>query len=110
VIVAFVDEARPSSRCITRLGELHKKWADKGVSIVRVYEGPAASEAIAHASPTPAAVVKPGLVPGGYCEAYENYGVRATPTVFMIDRSGILRFADVAVDAIESHLANMLKQ
>jgi hypothetical protein len=109
IVVAFLDEAKPSARYIDRLNELHNKWKDRGLSVVRVYEGPKAAAELADSSPTPAVIIKPGLVPGGNCEAHEKYGVRANPTVFLIDRSGVLCFADVNLNVLESHLDEMLK-
>jgi protocatechuate 3,4-dioxygenase beta subunit len=108
VLLAFVDEARPSQLLMERLNSLHAQWADKGLTVIRVYEA-AQTPAEADATPMPAAIVPPGLVAGGYSEAFQKYGVRATPTLFLIDRQGTLRRADVEPATLEAALGEILK-
>jgi hypothetical protein len=108
VLLVFMDEAGPSKRILERLNEIHEKNRDKGLAIVRVYESlPSESKTRSAVS---AAVVPPGLVAGGYSEAFQKYGVRATPTLFLIDPTGILRHADPDPDKLDSLLADLLKR
>jgi hypothetical protein len=109
VLLAFLDDTKPSQRVLARLNQLHEKLAGKGLAIVRVYELDNSKDELTKASPTAAAVVAPGLVPGGYSEAFQKYGTRATPALFLIDRKGVLRYADVDVDALEARLDELLK-
>jgi hypothetical protein len=60
-------------------------------------------------SPAPAALVDPGLLPGGYSEAFQKYGVRAAPTLFLIDRQGVLRQADLEINGLETRLEELVK-
>ena len=84
-----------------------------GVVIARVYESnqePTAGESdFAKASPTAAALVAPGEVAGGYGEAFQKYGVTATPTLFVVDRKGIVRHADADSDKLEGFVGVLLK-
>jgi hypothetical protein len=113
VLLAFLDDARPSRRLLERLNRLHEGLGGKGLTVVRVYEAPADDGAAAkewgRASPTAAALVAPGLVPGGYSDAFYRYAVRATPTLFLIDRQGVLRHLDVETDDLEGRLAEVLR-
>jgi hypothetical protein len=110
VVLAFLNEARPSQRLLSRLNQLHEKLAANGLVIVRVYERGAAPEDPAKGSPTAAALVEPGLLPGGYSEAFQKYRVRAAPTLFLLDRGGVLRHADVELDTLEERLGELLKK
>src|SRR5262249_17944462 len=102
VLLAFTDEAKPSQRLMPALNRLAKKLSDQRLVIVRVYQGeiqePDAADAL------PAAVVAPGTVGGGQGEVFRKYGIRAVPTLFLIDRQGVLRFADVEPDALEGRV------
>lgn len=110
VLLAFMDEAIPSTRLLSRLNELHQRWADKGLQIIRVYEAPVSQKELSDTSPITAAIVAPGLVPCGYSEAFQKYGVRSTPTIFLIDKSGTLRVIDPQVDALDAHLGELLSR
>ncbi len=110
VLLAFMDEATPSTRLLNQLNELHKKWTDKGVFILRVYEQDGSGDGLTHPPATAAASVAPGLVPGGYSEAFQKYGVRATPTVFILDRTGTIRFVDPDPTALDSHIHDLTKR
>jgi protocatechuate 3,4-dioxygenase beta subunit len=109
VVLAFLNEAKPSQRLLAGLNKLHEKKADKGLAVVRVYEAEAAPEDPAKPSPTPAALVAPGLLPGGHSEAFRKFGVRAAPTLFVMDREGLLKFADVEPDDLEARVDELLK-
>jgi protocatechuate 3,4-dioxygenase beta subunit len=109
VLLAFLDDSKPSQRLLPRLNQLHEKLAGKGLAVVRVYELENPKEELTKLSPTVAALVAPGLVPGGYSEAFQKYGARATPGLFLIDRGGVLRQADVEADALEARLEELLK-
>jgi hypothetical protein len=109
LLLAFVDGARPSTLFVNRLDDWQRKWSERGLKIVRVYEAPIAAEEIAKASATAAAVVPAGLVAGGYSDAFHKYGVRATPTVFLFDRNGILLSRDPDLDSVDSRLNELLK-
>jgi hypothetical protein len=114
VVLAFLDAAKPSQRLLPQLNQLHEKLAGKGLAIVRVQEAEAdhnrgAERELVKRSPTPVALVAPGAVAGVYSEAFQKYGVRATPTLFLIDRQGILRFADVDPDELPRRIEALLK-
>jgi hypothetical protein len=108
LLLAFVDEAKPSQRLVKTLNALHDKYAAKGLVIVRVCEMPVAEPTLAKDSPTLAALVKPGLVAGRASEAALSYSVRATPALFLIDRKGILRHADAEADGLEKRIEELL--
>ena len=98
VLLAFLDEAKPSQRLLPQLNQLHEKWGDKGLVIVRVQEADpshrATMEEQAKLSPTTVAIVAPGLIAGGHSDAFHTYAVRTTPALFLIDRQGVLRCCD----------------
>lgn len=108
VLLAFLDDAKPSQRLVKSLNDLDRRYSAKGLVIVRVHETPAAESDLARISPTSVALVQPGLVAGRYNEAALKYGVRATPTLFLIDRKGILRHADAEVDGLEKRIEGLL--
>jgi hypothetical protein len=109
VLLAFLDDAKPSERLLPRLNQLQEKLAKNGVIIIRVYEVENPREELTKLSSTPAALVAPGQVSGGYSEAFQKYGAKATPAIFLIDRQGVLRYADVEPDALETRLQELLK-
>jgi hypothetical protein len=109
VLLAFLDEAKPSQRLLPRLNQLHEQLANKGFFIVRVHETTQAGD-LAELSPTMAALVAPGLIPGGYSEAFQKYAVRATPTLFLIDRQGTLRQVDLELEALQEQVEELLKR
>jgi protocatechuate 3,4-dioxygenase beta subunit len=109
VLLAFLDEAKPSQRFLARANQVQEKLAAKGLVIVRVYEAANLPEEFIKRSATPAALVSPGLLPGGYSEAFQKYGVRAVPTLFLIDRQGVLRQTDLELDDLEARLEELLK-
>jgi hypothetical protein len=112
VLLAFVDEAKPSRRLLEQLEDLHDKLSDKGLTVLRVYEAALPEDisgTVKSISRLPAAIVRGGLIPGGYGEAFAKYGIRATPTLFLIDRQRVLRGIDVDAAELEAkvlaHLA-----
>ena len=107
VLLAFVDEAKPSQRVLPQFQTLQEKLGNQGVFVLRVYEGGEADE-LAKLSPLPMVVVPGGIVPG-YAEAMQKYGIRATPTLFLIDKQGVLRYADVKVEELEGKVKGLLK-
>jgi RNA polymerase sigma factor (sigma-70 family) len=107
VLLVFLDEAKPSQRLLPRLNQLHQQWAGKGLVIVRVSEA-AADAQLAKTSPISTALVAPAEVPGSNGEAFQKYGVRATPALFLLDRTGTLRYADVEVADLETRIAELL--
>jgi len=114
VLLAFLDEAKPSQRLVPQLNELHTKLSERGLLIVRVQEAAPNSQEkaeveLAKLSPTVAAVVPPGLLAGGYSEAFHKYGVKAAPVLFLIDRQGVLRYSDVEADALVVRCQELLK-
>jgi protocatechuate 3,4-dioxygenase beta subunit len=109
VLLAFMDEAKPSQRLATRLREVQQKLAPEGLQVLRVYEAAHLSAEITKDTSTPIAQVTPGLLPGGYSEAYQKYGVLASPTLFLIDRAGVLRWLDPDLRDLELRLAELLK-
>jgi protocatechuate 3,4-dioxygenase beta subunit len=113
VLLAFLDEAKPSRRPLERLGRL----AGEGMVVLRIYELPTRledrtrmEEELRTLSPLPAALVAPGLVSGGYSEAFAAYGVRATPALFLLDRQGVLRYADLDSSELEARVGELLKR
>jgi uncharacterized GH25 family protein len=108
VLLAFVDEAKPSQRVLPQLQVLEERLRDQGLFVLRVYEGGEAEE-LAKLSPLPMAIVHGGIVPG-YAEAIQKYGVRATPTLFLIDKKGMLRQADVKPEELDSKIQELLKE
>jgi hypothetical protein len=110
VVLAFLDDAKPSRQLLPQLNRLHEKLAAKGLVIVRVQEGVTAPEELSKLSPTPAALVAPGLFPGGYSTAFQKYAVRATPALFVIDRQGQIRHADLEPEILEARLDELLKR
>jgi hypothetical protein len=38
----------------------------------------------------------------------QKYGIRATPTLFLIDKQGVLRYADVKVEELEGKIKGLL--
>jgi hypothetical protein len=109
VVLAFLDEATPSTKWMKQLDEVRKNVTEHRLEIVRVYELPISMREVTALSPTTAALVEPGLVPGGYSEAFQKYGVRATPAVFLIDPNGILRFADPEPGELQARIAELTK-
>jgi hypothetical protein len=109
LLLAFLDEAKPSQRVLTLLNQLEKKFAGKNLLIVRVYEAITSPEDKDRDSSLPAALVRPGLLPGGHSEAFQKYGVKATPTLFLIDRQGKLRHADIEADRLDASIEALLK-
>jgi protocatechuate 3,4-dioxygenase beta subunit len=108
VVLAFVDETKPSQRLLARLDQVQAKRAGQGLVVLRVYETATEGE-LAKLSPTAAALVAPGAVPGGYSAAFQTYAVRATPTLFLVDRQGVLRHLDVELDDLDARLDDLLK-
>jgi protocatechuate 3,4-dioxygenase beta subunit len=110
LVLAFLDEARPSQRLLPQLHKLHAQRNGEGLVIVRVYEQPGYAEDLAKISPLPAALITPGLLPGGFSEAFQKYGIRAAPSLFLIDRQGTLRVADVELDALAARIDELLRK
>jgi peroxiredoxin len=115
VLLAFLDDAKPSQRILSQLNELNEKLRNQGLVVVRVQEAePNDEEAngkeLARLSPTAAVVVPRGLTVGGYSEAFQKYGVKATPALFLIDRQGVVRFSDVAPDSLFVRCKELLKR
>jgi protocatechuate 3,4-dioxygenase beta subunit len=108
VLLAFVDEAKPSQRILPRLQTIAEKYRDRGLFVLRVHEFGAAEDLV-KLSPLPAALVSSGLVPVGFSDAYEKYGVRATPTLFLIDKQGVLRHVDVKPEDAEALVKKLLE-
>src|SRR5262249_12752825 len=108
VLLAFLDEAKPSERLVKMLNSLHERLAEKGLVIVRVYEsGP--EDELGKISPTAAALAGPGLLSDRSSEAAEKYGVKARPTLFLIDRGGTLRNADLESTRLQECIEGLLK-
>ena len=108
VVLAFLDEAKPSKRLLAPLSKLHGKESNKDLAIVRVYEQGESNDDPDKRSPTPAALVAPGLLPGGFSEAFQVYGVRATPRLAVIDGQGRLCFDDVEPGELEARIRELL--
>src|SRR5262249_3012411 len=92
VLLAFLDESKPSVRIQAQLDQFHAKWGEK-LTLVKVYEAASGREPAGVSSPTITAMVQPGPWLGGYSEAFQKYGVRTTPTLVLIDRDGIVQEA-----------------
>jgi protocatechuate 3,4-dioxygenase beta subunit len=104
-ILVFVDEAKPSQRLLLRLETILPRSANRRVTAFAVYEAtPGAVLKSNQVTPLP---VTPGLVPGGYSPAFQNYGVDATPTIFLVDPHGIIRGVDVDPNDLEAQLAKL---
>jgi protocatechuate 3,4-dioxygenase beta subunit len=110
VLLAFLDEAKPSQRLQDRLTKLSEQLGTKGLRIVRVYEKAGKLPEDFKNASTAAAIVTPALIPGGFSQAFQQYGVRATPTLFVIDRQGKLHAADVELEGLEGQLEAALRQ
>jgi protocatechuate 3,4-dioxygenase beta subunit len=113
VLLAFVDDARPSRRLLDRLGRLVRE----GVMVLRIYELPSKledrkrfEEEQSRLSALPAALVAPGVIPGGYSTAFQAFGVRATPALFLIDRQSILRYADLDPGQLEDRIVKLARR
>jgi protocatechuate 3,4-dioxygenase beta subunit len=105
LVLAFVDEAKPSLRVLPLLQAFREKFGDR-VAVLRVHElGDA--EDLGKLSPLPAVIASGGIVPG-YAEAHAKYGVRATPTLFLVDRQGVLRHGDVKLDELDAKVKALL--
>jgi len=109
VLLAFMDEARPSERLLKQLNSLHQNLAEKGLIIVRVYESGTEAD-LSKLSPTVAALAGPELLSDGSSEAAEKYGVKARPTLFLVDREGILRHADLEPGRSQEPIEGLLKR
>jgi RNA polymerase sigma factor (sigma-70 family) len=107
VLLAFLDEARPSERLLPQLNSLHEKLEAKGLAIIRVYESGATAE-LAKLSPTVAALASPGLRSEGSSRAAESFAVKARPTLFLVDRKGIVRDADIEPGRLQERLDILL--
>jgi protocatechuate 3,4-dioxygenase beta subunit len=108
VLLAFIDEAKPSQRVLPQLQTLQEKLREQGLVVLRVYEGSNIDELV-KLSPLAAVIVPGGAVPG-YAEAMAKYGVRATPTLFLIDKQGVLRQVDAKPEEVESKIKELLKE
>ncbi|MCS6863110.1 MAG: carboxypeptidase regulatory-like domain-containing protein [Abditibacteriales bacterium] len=104
VLLAFLSNTKPSVRMGERLKALQDKYAARGLVVLPLCERATAPPPL----PLPVACVPPGVVPDGYSAAFMAYGVRATPTLFLIDKRGVLRYADVDED-LEKKIEEMLK-
>jgi hypothetical protein len=108
VLLAFLDEARPSDRVLRELNSLHQKWAERGLVVLRIYDESVPGDAGRYL-PCPAAIASPGVLADGSSAAAEKYGVKARPMLFLIDREGILRHADVESDQLRPLVESLLK-
>ena len=108
VLLAFGDEARPSQRLRPTLHRLQEKFASRGFVVIEVCESADGPAAEIGGRQSVAALVAPGLVPGGYSEAFQKYGVKATPTLFLLDREGTVRQADMDLGDLEKALERAL--
>jgi protocatechuate 3,4-dioxygenase beta subunit len=111
IVLAFMDQAHPSQRVLERIRDLAVKLSNRKLQFICVYENmptdPRESEP--WGGSIAAAEVACGIVAGGHGEAFEKYGVDATPTLFLVDRQGILRHIDLEADRLEEVLEALLK-
>jgi RNA polymerase sigma factor (sigma-70 family) len=108
VVLAFLDEARPSQRLLSELDSVHEKWASKGVVIIRVYETGREAE-LGKLSPTSAVLAGAGVLSEGASRAAEVFGVKARPTVALVDANGVLRDADVPSGHLQERIEKLLQ-
>jgi hypothetical protein len=111
IVLAFVDQAHPSQRLLERLQRLAIKLNDRKLQFICVYEDMPtdAHDSELWGGSIVAAEVVRGIVAGGHGDAFEKYGVEATPTLFLVDRQGILRQIDPELDRVEERLEELLK-
>lgn len=112
VLLAFVVDAKPSMRMLETLAQIAEKYSDKGLAVVPIAEAtntdiplPTAKHQITNLPPI--AYTKPGLLVGGNSRAFKAYQVKATPTLFLIDRKGVLREVGIE-DGFEEKVHRLL--
>jgi peroxiredoxin len=115
VLLAFCPAYSPAGRdLLPQLQALHEQHGAAGLTVVQVVDGSATPEELetfvreAHLT-YPFASVEPASSLGWGGQTFGDYGVESVPAVFLIDKQGMLRYADVA-EGLEEKVKGLLAE
>jgi len=114
VLLLFGTPHNPAVEAASeQLAALQRKYGRRGVAILAIYDAslPAAETAAyvkARGLPYPVAVVPASPQLGWNSAPFKRYGVHSVPSLFLIDRQGMLRAVDPSREELEAALGKLV--
>jgi len=110
VVLAFLDDTKPSQRLLPRLADLPRTFNEHNLVVIRISEvWDPLQEEPPRSQPTNSLVarVAPGTSTPASSEAFRKYAVRSTPALFLVDRDGRLQSEDIDIKELKQRVEKL---